>query len=369
MAVHKSKIIGFIGLGLIGGSIAKAIRHYHPDYRIKAYNRNDAVTRLAEKEGVIDTALFAVDAGFSDCDYIFLCTPVLANISYLSALKDIIKKECIVTDVGSVKGDIHRAVTRLGMEEFFIGGHPMAGSEKTGYANSADYLIENAYYILTKTNRTDPEALAGFEAFIASLKAVPMVLDYEAHDYITAYISHLPHVIASVLVGGMSALDDPGGSMRTIAAGGFKDITRIASSSPEMWRDICLANDKMILRVLDYYTDALQHARTLIEKGNGEALYRMFESSRDTRNRMTDKRAGTESSQYVIYCDIYDEAGGIATITTLLAMNNLSIKNIGITHNREFEEGVLRIEFYGDEARSRAATVLGDRNYTIHIRE
>lgn len=126
--------IGFIGLGLIGGSVAKAIRKYYPDHELVAFDKSRETLALAVQEGTIDTACSSIDDNFKGCGYIFLCAPVSCNTAYLSQLKEIVKDGCILTDVGSVKTSIHEEITALGMEENFIGGHPMAGSEKSGFA-------------------------------------------------------------------------------------------------------------------------------------------------------------------------------------------------------------------------------------------
>ena len=178
--------IGFIGLGLIGGSIAKTLRKVHPEYKLMAYCRTKATIEEAIQEGVIDIALEERDDRFADCDYIFLCAPVSTNISYLPFVKGIAKPGCIITDVGSVKGEIHQAVETLGMTHQFIGGHPMAGSEKTGYSSATDYLLENAYYMITPGPDVEIATVSAFVDLVQSLKAIPMVLTYEEHDYITA---------------------------------------------------------------------------------------------------------------------------------------------------------------------------------------
>ena len=141
--------LGFIGLGLIGGSIVKTARRIYPDLRIIARSGHQSTVTKAYGDGLIDNETNASIEDFADCDYIFLCTPVQQNLTYIRKLKDVMKDSCILTDVGSVKGDIHRAVTKLGLDAHFIGGHPMAGSEKTGLSNATAYLLENAYYILT----------------------------------------------------------------------------------------------------------------------------------------------------------------------------------------------------------------------------
>ena len=136
---------GFVGIGLIGGSVAKALRRVYPSCKIIVYNRGAKPRVLAINDGTANIALDTVDERFSECDYIFLCTPVERNVEYLTILKDIIKPTCIITDVGSVKTNIHEAVKALSLEDNFIGGHPMAGSEKTSYEHASDRLLENAY--------------------------------------------------------------------------------------------------------------------------------------------------------------------------------------------------------------------------------
>ena len=264
------------------------------------------------------------------------------------------------------KTSIHEEIISLGMEENFIGGHPMAGSEKNGFANSKAHLIENAYYILTPSAKVSEEKINAYRNFVSSLKALPIVLDYRQHDCITGTISHLPHIIASTLVNFVRDTDTKEELMKALAAGGFKDITRIASSSPVMWQQICLKNGKNISHILGQYIEALIQAKLSIDTEDENALYTLFESSRDYRNSMPNTSAGPIKKQFAVYCDIIDETGGIATIATILASNNISIKNIGIIHNREFEEGVLRIEFYDESSSSKASALLKKYRYIVY---
>lgn len=362
------KTIGFIGLGMIGGSVAKAIRRCHPDYRIIACDLNREILAEAAQERIIDDICENFPQDLADCDFIFLCAPVSANLQYLSDLKPLLRPECILTDVGSVKGSIHEKVKELGLDSYFIGGHPMAGSEKTGYGNSRAHLLENAYYILTPAEEVSLDKLADYTKLVTSMGAIPMVLTWEEHDYITAGVSHLPHIIASSLVNLVQNLDDSDEHMKTVAAGGFRDITRIASSSPVMWQQICLENTENISRVLDEYIRLLVQARYNIDHREGGAIFDMFARSRDYRDSIDVISHGPLKKAYMLYCDIEDEAGVIATIATTLALDNISIKNIGIIHNREFEEGVLKIEFYEEDALDQAIALLQKRNYTIYPR-
>lgn len=360
--------IGFIGLGLIGGSIAKAIRQYYPDIEIVAFDKNKETLALATLESAIDVAATKIDDNFYHCDYIFLCAPVSYNNAYLKQLTEYLDDSCILTDVGSVKTAIHKEVTALGLEKYFIGGHPMAGSEKSGFANSKAMLIENAYFILTPSHEVNKEKVDCYQEFVSSLKSLPVVLDYEEHDHITGTISHLPHIIAASLVNFVKDTDSKEEYMKHLAAGGFKDITRIASSSPTMWQHICAKNKDNIAEILGQYIETLQSAKEMVENGDEQGIYNLFDSSRNYRNSIPSTSAGPIKKAYAVYCDIIDEAGGIATIATILASNGINLKNIGIVHNREFEEGVLRIEFYDEGSSNKAAELLQKFRYIVYER-
>lgn len=242
----------------------------------------------------------------------------------------------------------------------------MAGSEKSGYINSKAILIENAYYILTPSATVSTEKVDRYRNFVSSLKSLPIILDYREHDYVTGTISHLPHIIASSLVNFVHKSDTKDELMKNLAAGGFKDITRIASSSPVMWQQVCLKNKENISNILKAYIETLKGALASIDQGAEEELFTLFESSKDYRDSMPNSSAGPIKKSFALYCDIIDEAGGIATIATILASNNISIKNIGIVHNREFEEGVLRIEFYDESSSDNAAGLLQKYRYIIY---
>ena len=243
---------GFIGLGLIGGSLAKALKRSNPSCRIMAYSRTSTTTGLALSEHAIDICCTSVsDPQFAACDCIFLCAPVDTNISALRISKDIVPPDCILTDVGSVKRYIHRAAQEMGLNGRFIGGHPMTGSEKSGFAHAQAHLFENSYYIITPSADTVPEKIDWYKKMVTGFGALPIVLNCEQHDYATAAISHLPHLIAAALVNTVHDLDSKDEMMKLLAAGGFKDITRIASSSPEMWEQICLENRANISDVMD----------------------------------------------------------------------------------------------------------------------
>lgn len=357
---------GFIGLGLIGGSIAKALRLRMPDIRLLAYDINAASLELAREEKVIDKICPVINESFGDCDYVFLCAPVSHNAENLNALKPYLSPDTILTDVGSVKTGIHRQIEKLQLQKQFIGGHPMAGSERFGYQNAKASLLENAYYILTPSKEVSSEKVDAYRTLVETIGAIPLTLSYEEHDYVTAAISHLPHVIAASLVNLVKSRDSEDGVMKMIAAGGFKDITRIASSSPEMWQQICLTNADNIAKLLRTYMQYLGGIADDIDAHKEDSLYRFFDTARNYRESFISAPSGPIKAEYVFTVDIADKPGAIAAIASLLAMHDVSIKNIGINHNRELAEGALRIEFYSEDNFSRAVKIMTEHGYKIH---
>jgi prephenate dehydrogenase len=357
---------GFIGLGLIGGSIAKSIRLKRPDARLIAYDTNIYTLDLAKQEGVINETYTCISDIFGGCDFIFLCAPVSHNDENLLVVKKYLSPDTILTDVGSVKTGIHEHIEALGLEEQFIGGHPMAGSERFGYQNSKAALLENAYYIMTPSKKVPQKKVDAYRELIETMGAIPLTLTYEQHDYVTAAISHLPHIIAASLVNLVKNSDSKDGIMKMIAAGGFKDITRIASSSPTMWQQICLSNSENINGLLQKYIEYLVKLSLMIGKGQSDDIYSFFDSARDYRESFTTVSSGPIKAVPVLTVDIEDKPGSIAAIAALFAEHEVSIKNIGINHNRELAEGALRIEFYDDTALEAAKVIMKENGYSIH---
>ena len=201
-----------------------------------------------------------------------------------------------------------------------------------------------------------------------SIGAIPIILDYRTHDYSVAAISHLPHIIAAQLVNLVRDNDSGTQIMKQMAAGGFKDITRIASSSPEMWEQICMTNSENIASLLDKYIDYLQSAKKMLIEKNGGGINELFQKSRVYRNSFNDGGIGLIRKEFLIYLDIADEAGAIGEIAVKLADAGINIKNIGIVHNREFEGGVLKIIFYDETTYLSAEKLLKAEGYTVYKR-
>ncbi|MCR5715910.1 MAG: prephenate dehydrogenase [Lachnospiraceae bacterium] len=357
--------IGFIGLGLIGGSIAKAIRAVNPNVDMIAYDIDSSAILQAVSEGVISRIATAIDDQFADRDLIFLCAPVSSNDENLLTLKTHLSKDAILTDVGSVKADIHAHIAQAGLNAQFIGGHPMAGSERTGYRNSKEKLLENAYYILTPTNEVSVAKVHAMQQLVESIGAIPLIMPSDEHDFCTAGVSHVPHIISALLVHLVRGNDDANGTMKMIAAGGFKDITRISSSSATMWEHICMTNRKHILTLLDQYLQDLQAIRDKIDAGDATAIHHFFEQARIYRDSFAEAGSGPIKKSYVLHIDIPDKTGALASIVSLLAGQKISIKNIGITHNREDESGSLRLELYEETDIPKAKSLLEHAGFNV----
>ncbi|NLK20686.1 MAG: prephenate dehydrogenase [Epulopiscium sp.] len=360
--------VGIIGLGLIGGSIAKALKQKCGTNHITAMDLDRSILNKAFEEGVIDSFTTSIDSHFSDCNIIFLCIPVKKIALCVNKLIPFIKEECILTDVGSTKNAIMNELGSLLDKSsiYFIGGHPMAGSEKMGYDASRGHLFENAYYILTPNNKTPKTKLDILKDFITAIGAIPIVISPEYHDLITASISHVPHIIASSLVHMVKTLDDTNKYMHLLAAGGFKDITRIASSSPEMWHNICISNQREILFVLDHFIEILTQFSSAINDNKDDAIWDFFESAKQYRDTFSNRSPGAFAKTYEIIIDVVDEPGIIANIATLLSNHKINIKNIGIINSREYENGVLQILFDKEDDRQKSVKLLKDTNYIIY---
>ena len=348
------KNIGIIGLGLIGGSLAKCFRARINHVKIVAVNRSEQSLIDAKAEGVIDDYSLNDMSIFSDCDIVFVCTSVDKIPHYAEKLLPYIKKDCIITDVGSTKKVIYNEMLKF-KDINFIGGHPMAGSEKTGYKSAKEHLFENAFYLLTPNENISDKMLEDMTYLAKLTGAVPLILNPDCH------------IIASALVNTVKELDDENKYMHALAAGGFKDITRIASSSPEVWSSICNDNREKILEVLSVFRKNIEKIEA--ELKHKDSLYSFFDEAKDYRDTFASRTSHAIYSQYEIYVDVTDHPGAIATVATLLSVNNINIKNIGIINSRDYSEGALQIVFDEASHKDKAAEILKSMNYIVLNKE
>lgn len=359
--------VGIIGLGLIGGSLAKALRSRCDIPNIVALNRSEDVLIQAYSEGVIDDYCLEVDKTFSGCDLIFICTPVDKIAFYAQALLPYIKKDCIVTDVGSTKQMICESMEPFSDRMTFIGGHPMTGSERFRYHASREHLFENAYYLLTPGKGVAEAPVRELTALLERIGALPVVLSPQMHDHTVAAISHVPHVLAAALVNQVKAADGKERYMHLLAAGGFRDITRIASSSPEMWEAICAENRSEIIQGITDMEETLAAFKAALIQENSAAVRDFFAEARQYRESFDVRTPSSVVQRYEISVDVQDRPGSIAMIAVLFSSNNINIKNMSIVNNRERMNGALHFAFDSKAQQEKSISLLREFNYTVFV--
>jgi prephenate dehydrogenase len=276
-----------VGVGLIGGSLALDARRLGLVEEIIGFGREEKNLRLAKKHSIIDRFLVDESETPSDTDFLLNATPVQAVVSTTASFVPNLRPGCIVSDVGSVKGELVRSMDRVLPRDIpFVGAHPLAGGERWGAEAAKPDLFLGQRCILTPTRKTDPQALKKIAALWRRVGARVEIMDPDTHDMVVGVISHLPHVLVYALVTTLARTRVPGVDLKSYCAGGFKDFTRIASSRPELWRDICLMNRKAIGRALGDYINHLQRLKTWIDQGKGDLLEKEFARANEIRSEI-----------------------------------------------------------------------------------
>lgn len=279
--------LAIVGLGLLGGSIAKAARAHRLAHEIVAVGRDAGRLEPALADGVVDRVTTDLAAGVAGADTIVLAAPVAAIENVLPSVWEAADGEALITDVGSTKRDIVRAAQRLaaGRPRHFVGSHPMTGSEQSGYAAARSDLFRDATVVVTPTDASEPRAVKSVSAFWESLGAGRVVvMEPETHDRAVAAISHLPHLAACALVDALAAAD-PGAV--DLAARGFRDTTRIAAGDPEMWTQIFLANREALAAVTRGFLRSLAELTKAIDAGSADELRRRLAEIKARRERLS----------------------------------------------------------------------------------
>ena len=275
--------LAVIGVGLIGGSFALALKQAKKVSKVVGVGRNAANLKLALERGVIDAIAPDPAAAARDADLVLVATPVAQFRAVFAALAE---SKALITDGGSTKRDVIAAARKaLGKKiARFVPAHPIAGAEKSGAAAAKAELFQGRRVVLTPLKENAKASVATVEAAWSACGAKVSRMDAEEHDAVLAAVSHLPHVLAYALVHGVAKRNNSA-QLFSFAAGGFRDFTRIASSHPEMWRDICLANRDRLLQELKLYANELGSIRKLIDNGDGAGLEKLFATAQEARNK------------------------------------------------------------------------------------
>jgi len=272
--------VAVVGVGLMGGSLAKAIKKHRLAREVVGMSRRQSTLTAALQEKAIDKGFHDVKKAVANADLVVLATPVSIINNMLSTMGPFLKRNCIVTDVGSTKASIvHIAEKKLPKHVHFVGSHPLTGSEKKGIQNADVDLYKDAFCILTPTDQTNKSACEKVKRLWTKVGARIKILTPDEHDRILSYISHLPHVLAYALIETIPK------DCLEYAATGLKDTTRIASSSPQVWNDICIGNSKNIIHSLDELVKNLSLIRKAIVTDNQKVLVGHFKTAKNKRDK------------------------------------------------------------------------------------
>ena len=310
--------------------------------------------------GIINEVADNINEGAINANLIIIAAPVIETQTIIHLLSELpLQSDVIITDTGSTKRKIVANAARLEKRGFtFIGGHPMAGSHKSGISAAKEILFENAFYLLTPGESIDNSKVDLLKDWLNGTKAKFLTVSPENHDYLTGIVSHFPHIIAASIVRQTERLADKDSLIPRLAAGGFRDITRIASSSPEMWKDILLHNREILIDLIDKWQEEMDGLKELLEQENSNEILNYFHQAKQFRDGLPVREKGAIPAFYDLFVDVPDYPGVISEITGYLAKENISITNIRILETREDEiYGVLVISFQTDEDRQRAETM------------
>jgi prephenate dehydrogenase len=286
--------VTLVGVGLLGGSLGLALKSKALAKRVHGYVRRPASIPECEKLGVVDVATCDLLEAVEGADLVVLCTPLAQMRDLTQQFLPALRPKAIVTDVGSVKSSVVAQIESMvhGASGYFVGSHPMAGAEKVGAAAARANLFENAACVITPTNQTNPGAMRDLERLWTSVGARVMIATPDEHDELVSRSSHLPHVVAAGLANYVLSPAYPR-AQALLCANGFRDTTRIASGSPEMWRDIAMANRKNLARVLGVFIEDLQELQLALERADQKTIQEFFETAKARRDQWCSQNLAT----------------------------------------------------------------------------
>ncbi|GAA6763725.1 MULTISPECIES: prephenate dehydrogenase [Thermus] len=351
--------VGIFGVGLLGGSVALGLKERFLAQEVHAYDQDPLALEKALFLGVADRVHAELGPWVGELSLGILAAPVGALPGLAKALAPLAHPESLWTDVGSVKGKV---VAQLeGLLPHYLGGHPMAGSERAGVENAHAGLLQNAVWVLTPTARTDPKAREGIRHLVEALGAYPLEMPPSLHDQLVARISHLPYLLA-VALNRLVAQSPHKELLMFLAAGGFRDLTRVASGSPRMSRDMVVENKEALKEAIEELRAVLLDLEDLLDEPEG--LLRVAEEAKRTRDSLPIVRRSLLPEMYDLVVQVPDRPGEIARIATALGEAGVNIKDIEVLTIRE-AAGALRLSFATREEREEAKRVLEGAGYRL----
>jgi len=363
MAVSFEKAV-IIGLGLIGGSLAAAFKRKGVLENIIGVD-SEFVIRKAKEKKLINKGFekHKLQEAVKDADLIILATPINQILKHLTLLPQFVKPGVLITDVGSTKRAIvETAGEHLPANVYFLGGHPMAGSEKTGLDHIDPFLFENAIYVLTNHSASD-DLVKKYVGIIEIIGASVLFLTPAEHDEIAAVVSHLPQMLAVTLMNYAAKRNNNNPAYLKLAAGGFRDMTRIASSPFDVWADICTTNAENIEIAIEQLMTDLSASKNLLTENR--QLLSFFETAARNRLSIPKDSRGFLRPQFDISVIIEDKPGMIASIAAILADEEINIKDIEILKMREGDAGTMRLAFQNETDREAALKLLAQKSFEV----
>ena len=360
--------IAILGLGLIGGSLAAAFKRKKIGAEIVGIDQT-AIVEKALGKGLIDVGheIASFRRGVRDADLVILSIPVRVILQVLPEIGAQVQDGTIITDVGSTKQEIvNKALGCLPEGVFFVGGHPMTGSEKNGLDHADPLLFENAVYVLTENDRVPSQSLSRLTGLIESIGAKIIFLTPELHDRIAATVSHLPQLLALTLMKYASEMNEENRAYLKLAAGGFRDMTRIASSPYSMWADIFQTNEKNVVEAIDSFIEQLEISKRLLLDRELEPT---FEKAAHSRLAVPKDTRGFLKRHYDLSVVVEDKPGVIGAIANIMAARDLNIKDIEVLKVREGDSGTLRLALESEADRAVAHALLNESGFQASIRE
>lgn len=355
-----------IGTGLIGGSIGIALREKQLVEKIIGYDHDPGASREAVIRGAADARAESAAEAVRDADLVILAVPIMSTIELLKEILPAISPGALITDVGSTKGSIMATVeTIIPPGIYYIGGHPMAGSEESGVEGADPALLENAIYVLTPGPSTPQGIVEKLVQMLEKVGAEPLIIDPFIHDRAVASVSHLPQVVAATLVQSVAGSSDLE-LVRTLAAGGFRDSTRIALSNPDVWRDICMSNRWALISALKQFKDSLNALEKYLAEPNAEAIKEYLLQARDYRKSIPYRGKGILPELFELIVLVRDEPGVLGRLTGLLGEAGVNIDAIEILHVRELSGGSIRLGFKTEQQQQQALHLLNEKDYHTH---
>lgn len=356
--------VAVLGMGLIGGSLSLALKERGTAEEVAAYDRDPDVLARAQAAGAIDITASTPGEAVEGAGLVVLATPVDVMPATLEKIAPLVAPDAVVTDVGSAKAGVVEAGRSL-LKDRFVGGHPMAGSERHGFEAADAALFDDRWWILTPASDTSSRAFETVRAMVTAVGARPVAVTPEVHDGLVARLSHVPQLAASALVASAAAGDEAE-ELFKLAAGGFRDATRIAASDPDLWVAILRSNRAAVLDGLTQLQDRLAHAARLIEQDGWGELREFLDGARTARLGLF-TRPDLSGDPVTLALPVIDRPGLLAEVTTAAGSIGANIEDLRIIHSTEGGQGRLEMVIAGADRAQALAERLEGLGYRVEV--